>query len=259
MHVVPTNDPVLHRLFEDNLPNSPALWAVLKGVHTGKAVVDLQRNPSQCVLRTDAALTYFSDQTSPTFLDKAIKYFRRAGSVWLVWPPSSTLKPPEIEDAKVIDRFEFYGYDPSSDGLEKLRKQLPTGHEMRTIRAELLGRCEWRDEMEYYAGSFNNFLKHGIGLCMLHENEIIVEAYASALGKTRAEIGALTHKDFRGRGYAPIACSYLIEVCEWRGYQAYWSCDADHTASIRVAQKLGFQHERAYQIFEYESLLESFL
>jgi hypothetical protein len=257
MHGYPANDPVLHGLFEDNLPNSPALWAVLKGNHTGKAVVDRQRNPSHCVLRTDAALTYFTDQTSQAFLDKAITQFRKAGSVWLVWPHKTSLKPPEIKDAKVIGRLEFYGYDPVSDFLDRLRKQLPTGYEIRTIGAELLERCEWRGEMEYYAGSLDNFLKHGIGLCMLHKNEIICEAYASALGKTRAEIGAITHKAFRGRGYAPIACVYLIDICEWRGFQAYWSCDADHTASTRVAQKLGFQHERAYQIFEYDSLLKS--
>jgi hypothetical protein len=48
----------------------------------------------------------------------------------------------------------------------------------------------------------------------------------------------------------------LIEECEQRGYQAYWSCDADHTASIRVAQKLGFQHKHTYQIIEKVALDE---
>lgn len=174
------------------------------------------------------------------------------GFGWLVWPHKTLLKPPD-ESAEVVDRLEFYGYNPGSDTLDQLKKQLPAGHEIRTIDAELLQRCEWRGEMEFYAGSFDNFLKHGIGFCMLRGNEIIVEAYASALGKTRAEIGAITREAHRGRGYAPVTCAYLIEVCERRGYQAYWSCDADHLSSIRVAQKLGFQPERTYQIFEYDS------
>jgi len=95
---------------------------------------------------------------------------------------------------------------------------------------------------------------HGIGLCIMLKDDIVVEAYASALGKTRAEIGAITHEAFRGLGFAPIACAYLIEACWQKGYQAYWSCDADHTASIRVAQKLGFQQRRAYRIYEYDPL-----
>ena len=106
--------------------------------------------------------------------------------------------------------------------------------------------------MEFYAGSLENFLRHGIGLCMMKGEEIIVETYASALGKLRAEIGAITMEKYRGRGYASIACSYLIQECEQRGYQAYWSCDADHIASIQAARKLGFRKERAYSIFEYE-------
>jgi RimJ/RimL family protein N-acetyltransferase len=74
------------------------------------------------------------------------------------------------------------------------------------------------------------------------------------LGKTRAEIGAITREAYRGQGLAPIACAYLIEVCGQRDYQSYWSSDANHKASIRVAQKLGFQHKRTYMIYEYEPL-----
>ena len=243
----PTNDPVLQSLFDPNLPNSPALWAVLKGNHTGKAVVDSARNPTQCVLRTDAALTYFSDQTGQAFLNQAVSFLRVNGPIWLVWPHRTDLHPPEGEDIETANRFEFY--KTRAGILENLRKQLPDGYAVRKIDKELLERCEWRAEMEFYAGSSGSFLNHGIGLCMMVEDEILVEAYASSLGKTRAEIGAITRESFRGRGYAPIACAFLIEACEQRGFQAYWSCDADHTASIRVAQKLGFEQMRAYKIY----------
>ena len=249
-----TNDPALHKLFDINLPNSPALWAVLKGNHTGKVLVNDQNNPTQCVLRTDAALTYFGGQIRQEFLDEAVRRFRELGLIWLVWPHQTALTPPG-DPAEVVDRLEFYGYNPDSDMLDQLKKRLPAGYKIRTIDAELLQRCEWREEMEFYAGGFDNFLKHGIGLCMMHDDEIIVEAYASALGKTRAEIGAITREHHRGQGYAPISCAYLIEECERRGYQAYWSCDADHTASIRVAQKLGCEYEKPYQIFEYDPFI----
>jgi RimJ/RimL family protein N-acetyltransferase len=250
----PVDNAELEQLFDPNLPNSPALWAVLKGNHTGKAVVDNRQNPSQCVLRTDAALSYFGHQTRQAFLDQAIAHFRKVGPVWLVWPHRTALHSPEIKDAKVINRLEFYEYDPWSETLGKLRGQLPDGYTIQSITRQLLESCEWRTEMEFYAGSLSNFLERGIGLCMMRGNEIVVEAYASSLGRTRAEIGAITREAYRGRGYAAIACAYLIKVCEQRGYQAYWSCEADHEASIRVAQKLGFQQERAYRIYEYDSL-----
>lgn len=244
----------LQELFDPDLPNCPALWAVLKGNYSGKALVDDEHQPSQCVLRTDAALSYFSRNTSQAFLDEAVDRFKKVGSVWLVWPQSTSLLPPAIENGKIIERLEFYDYDPKSEVLSKLRSQLPEGYTIQRIDRKRFEKCDWRTEMEFYAGSASSFLKHGIGLCLMRENEIIVEAYASALGKTRAEIGAITREAYRRRGYASIACAYLIQTCENQGYQAYWSCDADHQASIRVAQKLGFRQARGYQIFEYDSL-----
>jgi GNAT superfamily N-acetyltransferase len=229
------------------------LWAVLKGNHTGKALVDDIQNPSQGVVRTDAALTYFSPQTNQDFLGKAVEQFRKSGEVWLVWPDKTTLELPIVEDAEIINRVEFFGIKPGSNDLLNLRNRLPVDFIIQTIDAEMLQHCEWGEEMAFYSGSPDNFLKHGIGLCMLHDKEIITEAYASSLGKVRAEIGAITREAHRGQGYAPIASAHLIALVEERGFEPYWSCDADNNASVRVAQKLGFQKVRYYKIYEYDA------
>jgi RimJ/RimL family protein N-acetyltransferase len=131
---------------------------------------------------------------------------------------------------------------------------LPEGLDIRPIDRQLLGRCEWREDIEFYCGSVDNFLVNGIGLALMQGDEIISETYATSLGDARAEIGAVTRAAQRGRGYAPIACAFLIQACAQRGYQAYWSCDADNAASARVARKLGFEREGAYQILEYSAL-----
>jgi RimJ/RimL family protein N-acetyltransferase len=250
---ISASDPKLEQLFDPYHPNSPALWAVLKGHYPGKALVDQADHPTQCVLRTDAILTYFSSRVQQSFLNEAITTIREQEPIWLVWPHDTSLHPPVIKYAQTVERLEFCETNP--DILMKLRKQLPKECIIKEIDDHLLERCLWRSEMEFYAGSRSNFLKYGIGYCLLKEDEIVVEAYASSLGKDRAEIGAITQEAYRGQGYAPVACAFLIDECGQRGYQSYWSCDAEHTASIRLAQKLGFQHKRAYQIFEYDSLL----
>jgi len=251
---ISTDHPALKGLFDPHIPNSPALWAVLEGRHSGVALVHRAHNPEQCVLRTDAALTYLSTQTRQAFLDASIQHLRRRGPVWLVWPHHSRLEPPPDGRAAVVHRLEFYDCDPQSDTLIQWCERLPDGFEIRPIDAPLFQHCEWREEMAFYAGSEENFLAQDIGLCLLNGEEVLAEAYASALGNALAEIGATTRQPHRGRGYAPIACAYLIQDCHQRGYQAYWSCDADHSASIRVARKLGFRRERPYTIYEYETL-----
>ena len=157
MNSTPVNSQVIQGLFDRELPNSPALWAVLKGNHSGKALVDDIKNPSQCVVRTDAALTYFSSQTNHDFLGKAIEQFRRSGEVWLVWTDATTLEPPIVEDAEIINRMEFFGIKSGSKGLLNLRNKLPLNFIIQTIDAEMLQHCEWGEEMVFYSGSPDNF------------------------------------------------------------------------------------------------------
>jgi RimJ/RimL family protein N-acetyltransferase len=245
----PVEHPALPKLFDPLVPNNPALWAVFQGRHTGRALVDDLQHPSQCVLYTEAALTYASQKVSQDFLADIIDYFRQAEHIWLV---RSLGDPPAPEGYRILPRLEFFEYDPHSPVLADLRRRLPNGYEIRPIDRALLERCEWRDDMAFYCGSLENFLHNDLGLCLMHGEEIIVEAYASALGSPYAEIGAITHEPYRGRGYAPIAVAYLIETLEQRGYHAYWSCDVDNITSVCVARKLGFKVERLYEIWEYE-------
>lgn len=252
MYECHVDHPVLPTLFDPNVPDNPVLWAVLKGRHTGRALVDDVRNPSQCVLRTDAVLTFSSRQASSTFLTEAIAYLRQTGAVWLVWPSAESSQVVASEASSITQRLEFY--DGDAQVFADWRRCLPEGFEIRRIDRRLLERCEWRSDMEFFCGSVDNFLVNGMGLCMMRGDEIIVEAYASSLGEVQAEIGAVTREAYRGHGYAPIGCAYLIEALAQRGYQAYWSCEIENEASARVARKLGFRREKGYQVLEYSAL-----
>ncbi len=87
----------------------------------------------------------------------------------------------------------------------------------------------------------------------MHGEEIIIEAYASSLGAKYAEIGAITREHYRGMGLR----SHHSRVPDRspgaaRAHHADWSCDEDNPSSARVARKLGFRKEKAYEWLEYE-------
>jgi len=250
----PANHPALVRLFDTKIPNPSVLWSVLLGRNSGKALVDNLESPTQCVLRTDTALTFFSPRIHQSFFDEAVNCYRRKEPVWLVWSESPNLHPPVPNSAQTIHRIAFRNIQPDSEILHEWRQNVPSGFAIRPIDRQLIERCEWRDEMAYYCGSLDNFMENGIGVCMMLQEEIVAEAYASSLGKVYAEIGAITRDNYRGRDFAPVVCAYLIEECLRQGYQPYWSCDMDNMASIRVAQKLGFSQSRNYVIYEYDPL-----
>ncbi len=178
------------------------LWAVLLGRNGGRAWVDDVQKPAQCVLRTDSTLAFASRQISQAFLHEAIAHLRHMGAVWFVQSFSQSLAP---QAAGVARRLEFYACDPRSGTLSGLRRRLPDGFIIRPIDRQLLERCEWRADIEFYCGSVDNFLAHGIGLALMRGDEIITEAYATSLGDARAEIGAVTRAAHRGRGYGAMA------------------------------------------------------
>lgn len=249
MLACPINHPSLPGMFDPQIPNNPPLWAVFTGWNTGKALVDEIDQPSQCVVHTDAVLTFASKQVSHDFLFMAIEYFQQAAPIWLI---RSIGDPPAPQAYSIHPRLEFFDLEACSPKLSEIRSSLSRGYELRRIDQALLERCLWRDDMAFYCGSIKNFLRHGFGLCLMHGEDIIVEAYASAFGVPYAEIGAITHEPYRGQGYATIAVAYLIEALEARGFRPYWSCDTDNPASARVARKLGFMVERSYEIWEYQ-------
>ena len=249
MIACPPDHPLLPGLFDPHVPNNPALWAVFSGHHAGQAVVDDLQKPAQCLVHTAALLTYASLGISQEFQVKAIQHYRQTERIWLVRNQGD---PPAPTGYRLVPRIEFYDYDAQSKTLAEFRNRIPPGAHLQTIDMELLQRCEWRDDMRFYCGSLENFLQHGLGICLMQRENILCEAYASALGAPYAEIGAITHEPYRGKGLAPVTVSYLIDMLEKQGFHAYWSCDQDNPASAQVARKLGFKVERPYELFDYE-------
>lgn len=54
------------------------------------------------------------------------------------------------------------------------------------------------------------------------------------------EIGIHTLPEYRGRGYAAAACRKCAENIVLNGKCPQWSCAASNAASVRLAQKIGF-------------------
>jgi RimJ/RimL family protein N-acetyltransferase len=124
--------------------------------------------------------------------------------------------------------------------------------EVRKITSRLMDRCLWRKDVLRATGSTSGFLGHGLGFCLMLEEAIIAEAYAVIWSDERAEIATVTHPEHRGRGYATVLCASLIKACEGVGLSTYWNCDADNTASVRLAARLGYDDLHPYRLLRYK-------
>lgn len=102
--------------------------------------------------------------------------------------------------------------------------------------------------LEYW-GSISRFLQHGFGYCLLHRDKIASECISIFASPNYAEIDIATHPDYRGMGLAHRAGELFIEHCLEHGLIPKWDCDIDNIASIKLAEKLGFDKPQPYSVF----------
>jgi RimJ/RimL family protein N-acetyltransferase len=248
---VQATHPNLSALFDPKIPNNPILFATLMGHTPGRAWVDDPGNPSQCLVRVNGSLVFISSSADQAFLEEGFEIIKQFSHVVFVSRRGeSTLQIPKAD--RILQRLEFAEYDAESQSIADLiNGGLPDGFEIRDIDTELVKKIDSREDIESYCGSLENFLAHGFGICLMQSGEIVSEAYAPFVTARNAELATFTKEAHRGHGYATKTCARFIQTCRGRGLEPYWSCDADNLASASVARKLGFKHEREYEILLY--------
>ena len=83
-------------------------------------------------------------------------------------------------------------------------------------------------------------LTDGIAAGAVVDGNIVAIAHTYAENDLHADIGVSTVAQWREKGFATAAASLVAEEIQARGKVPVWSCGEDNTASLRVAQKLGF-------------------
>ena len=80
----------------------------------------------------------------------------------------------------------------------------------------------------------------GIAAGAVVDGDIVAIAHTYAETDLHADIGVSTLEAWREKGFATAAASLVAQEIQARGKVPAWSCGEDNTASLRVAQKLGF-------------------
>ena len=97
-----------------------------------------------------------------------------------------------------------------------------------------LGIGDWR------FGSAQTLLQEGVVAGAVVGDRLVAVAFTAGIGDRYADVGVVTHQDWRGRGLATACAALVCSELMRRGLVPVWGASVENLASRRVAAKLGF-------------------
>jgi GNAT superfamily N-acetyltransferase len=87
----------------------------------------------------------------------------------------------------------------------------------------------------------------------IREGTLVSLAHTFATSELHADIGVVTHPDWRGHGLGTAVSAVVAKAIQDDGRIPVWSCGATNAASMRIAAALGFREvsRRVYLIPEF--------
>ncbi|MGJ9382704.1 GNAT family N-acetyltransferase [Salipaludibacillus sp. CF4.18] len=124
--------------------------------------------------------------------------------------------------------------------------------EVKSITRDLMNMSEkYRDS--YYKSNWGNvdsFFTWGIGVCALHNDILVGECISIYRSNRKAEIDIFTEDDFRGYGLGFLLAKHFIATCLDENIIPTWDCNVINKASVRLAEKVGFDRGPVYSHYE---------
>lgn len=239
--------PAMAPLFGPTYPNLAFVHGVLEGKLPGRAWA--QRDGDRvtaCLLATGSPFCFAAGSLTPAIIEEMLALLRPRPPVKLVHPPGLSLPASASRHGFAeAERLQFSR--PDIAGAERRALEIPEGFELARIDAALFQRLNWREAVLAIFGSAENYLKSGIGYCLLREGRVVTEAHG-VVGGGLVELGTFTHPDYRRRGLPLIPLAEVVRRGAAIGLQATSSCDTDRHASAALSCRLGMSQDFRYNV-----------
>lgn len=136
-----------------------------------------------------------------------------------------------------IERRYFFEYKKE---YPVITAKLPEGYRLCEINNELLQKINGKITPAFSWDNLNDFLEKGKGYCIVCGNDIAAWAFSAAISSDEIDIGIETDSKYRHLGFAQIVAQMMIRYCFEQHKAPVWACHAENTASINLAEKIGF-------------------
>ena len=155
-------------------------------------------------------------------------------------------------DAKKISRYAIKKDTKfDKDLLHKLMDKLPKGYELKDIDGNIYDMCLSDPVTRDFVSAFESkekYLDIGRGVVVIKSGRIVAGASSFARYNEGIEIEVDTAEDERRKGLATVASAALSLRCLDEGLYPRW--DAQNMNSVHLAEKLGYEFDHEYTVYE---------
>ena len=138
--------------------------------------------------------------------------------------------------------------------LKRMAGDVPEGYVLRRIDTDIYDKClENPLTCDFVSSceSKDKYLEFGRGVVLMKDGKIVSGASSYSRYREGIELEVDTVTEERRRGFAATVCSALILDCLEEGLYPSW--DAQNLHSVRLAEKLGYELEGEYTVYEVKS------
>ena len=239
-------------LIPADVPTRPRALAVLDGLLSGRTWADDPQDPRAVLVIEDADGTVYG------------------GGALTAEAVRSALEGVVTRSADLI--FGFAGFDDPmramvpadpywrgealdftdrvapADEDALVRGDRPEDARIVRLDASLLPLTEWYEDTLHAFGSAERWEELGRGYAVMVGDRMVAEAMAGPRCRGLLEMGVVTREDHRRRGFGTLVSRLTARACEVRDDRVWWNANADNAPSLAIARRLGFKHERRYDL-----------
>ena len=151
----------------------------------------------------------------------------------------------------------FYSLCPSDyQPPQDWRAAVPRGCAVRQVTPELLAdstveKSSLRHELGIMWAELDRFFEHAFGYCLVRDGKVLSWCLTEYPNGDQRGIGIETDEEHLRQRYGWMVASACLEHAFSKGLTIHWDSWANNTASVGLAEKLGFELTRRYPVLAF--------
>ncbi|MCA1057667.1 GNAT family N-acetyltransferase [Rossellomorea aquimaris] len=239
----------------DNCETCPTFaYAVIENIIEGTVRADRADCPATVLIGTNSGIYFIVGNEQNSAFNRSFRDFHQQNKGFRFTLFSATKQWDEVICSlfeNEITQLSRYVHLFNKEKFSTEVKELSADYIVKETDNDMILRSPEFNQDYYilYWGSVSNFLTNGMGFSALYKGRVVSECTSIFHSKSIVEIDIATQQDFIGKGLAFNLGKLFIDECLEKGLTPHWDCDVENVSSIKLAEKLGFEHPIRYSLF----------